>query len=770
MLKAIIGDRRPTNRDPNQAKDDEENIESDSRVPSENDKMCIPLSPESPYTSSIQSDGFTILRNVLSEDECDEAVSLMWDFIEDTSSGLVNRSQPDTWYSMDSSGHPTWPCFRKIECDSEQSTFECNGAGWLLGGVREALAERVFKSLYGTHTLHCSKEGFALQRPTKKEISCNSETTKTTIINDGSSCSLDDHIYLRAFVSLDNTSTVNAEDSSTLSLGNGSKRISLLRGDVLLFRSDLILSIPSKSASIPYVQAQFLCTMEPANLTHSALLQRKTEAYMLRATGDHKPDQENWQRNHIVGSRHIRPFFRTSPPMITIRQAELYGLIPYTDDETVRHDELDRALLRGMRFLPEDKPTRPRTRLCDAHLEFLTANHCEEMAGQDKYLGGMPSPCGRYVYGVPGTSKRVMRIHCSTGHIDFIGPAFSGKFKWLRGVEVPSYVMDDARFPDGCCFALPCNAPCILKVNPHDSEVSTFGHNVLENCCTTNGWFYHGGNLAANGWVYAIPANAERVLKFHPVTEVCEMIGPNFGSGLQKWYGGIEGVDGCIYGIPHNERVVLKINPFTDEVSLMENKNCRTLPDGQWKWHGGLRAGNKIIGFPNNADDVLVIHVPDQRVYTCGMTDKKGIHLALQSGRHRIRKGNRYKYLGGSLTLDGRFAYLFPCDAEQVLRLNIETDELSLVGALLLDGPNKFQNGFTGRDGCLYGIPQRATGVLRIIPGYLGEEEDHVDIMDCGDIFGVKDKFEGGVMSHDGSIYCIPLRAKVCVKVVPAQV
>ena len=231
------------------------------------------------------------------------------------------------------------------------------------------------------------------------------------------------------------------------------------------------------------------------------------------------------------------------------------------------------------------------------------------------------------------------------------------------------------------------------------------------------------------------------------------------------------GSDGCIYGIPHNETGVLRIDPFTDEVTVLGQSDGNPLPSGQWKWHGGLRAGSKIYGFPNNADDVLVVECGDHRdvppkVYTVG-----GGTGILKSGRHRIPQDGRYKYLGGALTLDGSFAYLFPCDAEQVLRIDCRTDELKLVGCLLLDGENKFQNGFVGRDGCLYGIPQRATGVLRIIPAN-GKDitEDHVDILDCGeDLVGVKDLFEGGVMGADGCIYCIPLRARVCVKVIPGD-
>ncbi|KAI2513903.1 hypothetical protein MHU86_287 [Fragilaria crotonensis] len=157
---------------------------------------------------------------------------------------------------------------------------------------------------------------------------------------------------------------------------------------------------------------------------------------------------------------------------------------------------------------------------------------------------------------------------------------------------------------------------------------------------------------------------------------------------------------------------------------------------------------------PNNADQVLVVNVNTQQVYMVGDSS------FLQSGRHRIPQDGRYKYLGGALTLDKRFVYLFPCDAEQVLKIDVTTDEPFLVGPLLLDGENKYQNGFVARDGCLYGIPQRALGVLQIDP-----RDDHVDVLPCSDdMIGTKDKFEGGVMGKDGCIYCIPLRAKTCVR------
>jgi hypothetical protein len=131
---------------------------------------------------------------------------------------------------------------------------------------------------------------------------------------------------------------------------------------------------------------------------------------------------------------------------------------------------------------------------------------------------------------------------------------------------------------------------------------------------------------------------------------------------------------------------VLKINPFTQEVTVLADG---TLPKGHWKWHGGLASKDrsKIIGFPNNADSVLVIDVMTQRVRMVGDSS------ILRSGYHRVPNDGGYKYLGGSITSDGKFAYLFPCDAEYVLRFDLETEELRLVGPQLTEGENKFQNG-----------------------------------------------------------------------------
>jgi len=734
------------------------------------------ISGKPPYLyvrKALDSEGYCIIPSVLHADECQRAIDRIWSHVEDSSNATVSRSDSSTWYPKPGQRDP-------FPCTSFPDLFQSNGAGWVHGEICQLLADRVFEPLYDTKELNCSKEGFVFYRPTApKDFSPADSWLKareqkaTALVTDFHHLGqpTEDFQMLRSLVSLEEQNEgvdgcfccwprshnrlVGTEIIKNFNPGNElPKRIHLSKGDVILWRSDLLYTILPPSNLTTRFTAVALTSMQPAILTSKDMYSEKMNAYKQRQTGNYRLDRENWYVGKHDNCSH-RYSFRTSPPLVNRRLAELYGLVHYVESEEEWLIELKSAKIRGVRFEPQNMPTQPVLRECKARLEYISLK--SSMVGQDKYLGGMASPCGDYIYGVPGSAKRVLRIDVRSNIMDMIGPSFDGKFKWLRGVEVPADVLRLSSFPRGCCLALPSNTNSVLKINPESNEVTTFGEDVLMDQVGSTGWLYHGGNLASNGMVYAIPANATHVLKVCPRTDCVWKIGVDFKSGRQKWFGGIIGSDGCIYGIPHNEVGVLKIDPVTDECSILLQDRGTMLPEGKWKWHGGLRAGDKIYGFPNNSDHVLVIDVKTQRVYTIGDA------ALLKSGSHRIPQDGRYKYLGGAVTLDGGSVYLFPCDAERVLKINVANDALTLVGPLLLDGENKYQNGFVADDGFLYGIPQRATGILRIDP-----LDDHVDVMSLSvDLIATKDKFEGGVLGYDGCIYCMPLRSKVCVKVIP---
>ena len=118
------------------------------------------------------------------------------------------------------------------------------------------------------------------------------------------------------------------------------------------------------------------------------------------------------------------------------------------------------------------------------------------------------------------------------GNLVVVPGAIRGnRFKWLRG----------ARAANGDMFGIPCNANKVLRISTR-GEVDMIGDPEL----LSGHWKWHGGVLHANGNLYGCPCNSERVLKIDPRTAEVSLVGGPF-PGKQKWYGSLIGGDGCMY-------------------------------------------------------------------------------------------------------------------------------------------------------------------------------------------------------------------------------
>ena len=129
--------------------------------------------------NDILTKGYSIIPALISEDECRLALDLLWDFVQDVSGNIVKKDDPKSWYP-DGSLYPTdnpigklskaqdpWP---HTGYNSFPDMFQSLGAGYLLGPIRQLMAERLFEHLLGTKELHVSKEGFTFARPTQVSI------------------------------------------------------------------------------------------------------------------------------------------------------------------------------------------------------------------------------------------------------------------------------------------------------------------------------------------------------------------------------------------------------------------------------------------------------------------------------------------------------------------------------------------------------------------------------------------------------------------------
>lgn len=145
----------------------------------------------------------------------------------------------------------------------------------------------------------------------------------------------------------------------------------------------------------------------------------------------------------------------------------------------------------------------------------------------------------------------------------------------------------------------------------------------------------------------------------------------------------------------------------------------------------------------------------------------------IRSGSHR--SDGKYKFLGGVVGRDG-FVYFIPSDAERVVQVDVLRNIARETGPnLTMKEPirnNKWQNGFLSNvDGAIYAIPLKAQTVLRIATKRREDMDanniSEPEVSTIGGPFTGLNKWEGGVLARNGSMYCMPLNCKAVLKVSP---
>jgi len=171
---------------------------NNSDTPQRRQSLCPSFNVDDAI-EALKTEGYYHIPSVLTNDECDEALDNLWDFIENVSGGVVRRSDPVSWYNQNEvrvqgsdrrmkqydAKYPIvnnnlnknddmdpWP---HTGYSSFPDMFQSLGAGFVLGNVREILAKRIFEPLFGTRELLSSKEGFTFCRPLVVELEGGNE-------------------------------------------------------------------------------------------------------------------------------------------------------------------------------------------------------------------------------------------------------------------------------------------------------------------------------------------------------------------------------------------------------------------------------------------------------------------------------------------------------------------------------------------------------------------------------------------------------------------
>jgi hypothetical protein len=224
--------------------------------------------------------------------------------------------------------------------------------------------ERVFEPLYRTPALHVSKDGFTLQRPTTGDLGrtpndhfdqgarfvglhCVQGSVALTDQgpDDGcfqvwpgshhhhevllSSCGQGQKKKREDFIILG-----EAERAALAAAGVAPLRVPVAKGTVVLWRSDVAhCGAPPLGATDHFRGVAYVCAL-PATLTPPSVLVAKARAVAQLETGCHWPSREEWfrprgtqQKKRVLASG-VQPFLK-SPPPLSRRLEELYGLRPY---------------------------------------------------------------------------------------------------------------------------------------------------------------------------------------------------------------------------------------------------------------------------------------------------------------------------------------------------------------------------------------------------------------------------------------------------------
>jgi hypothetical protein len=170
--------------------------------------------------------------------------------------------------------------------------------------------------------------------------------------------------------------------------------------------------------------------------------------------------------------------------------------------------------------------------------------------------------------------------------------------------------------------------------------------------------------------------------------------------GGEKWNDFVDGGDGFLYGIPCNARRVVKFNPLDKSLTEIGPD----LGHGWAKWTCGVRANTgNIYCAPFMADHILKISINDGTVETLD-----NVELPETGGDGEL-------WSSGALATDNNIYYM-PCSARRIMRLNPDNDSLSSIGDDLGGGEFKYRGTVVGKDDCLYGIPNLAPRIVKFDP------------------------------------------------------
>jgi len=255
--------------------------------------------------------------------------------------------------------------------------------------------------------------------------------------------------------------------------------------------------------------------------------------------------------------------------------------------------------------------------------------------------------------------------------------------------------------------------------------------------------FIDGGD----GYLYGIPLENHKAMRFHPKLKSMKEIGPNLGDGCKYW-NGIRAKNGCIYCMPYAAKYFLKISPKEDDADV-EILEGRKLPeDGEFLWSGGALAEDGCIYYmPANARRILRLDPNDNDCLSSVGED---------FGDEKWKTG------GAVAGKDGMIYGIPHKGCKNVIQFDPIKMSICNVGASLMQD-QRFSGGVLGHDGNIYSVNRY--GEILVIDTVKNDwkvigNRKHSEL-DCG--------WGSPVVGPDKCIYSAPFNRNLFLKYDPSM-
>ena len=289
---------------------------------------------------------------------------------------------------------------------------------------------------------------------------------------------------------------------------------------------------------------------------------------------------------------------------------------------------------------------------------------------------------------------------------------------------------------DGFLYGIPCNARRVVKFNPLDKSLTEIGPDLSE---VGGKWIC--GVRANTGSIYCAPFNTEHILKIgdtiQGTVETLYDVELPAETGTYLWSSGALAADNSIYYMPNHARRIMKLNPDNDSLSSVGGDLGG---EGTWKYIGTVIGNDDYVyGTPYGATHIVKFD-PANPDTTSLLGDEAEEEFMCDKG-----------VLGGDGNIYAANA------AGQVLKIDagvrMNSDHTWIGDPIYSGNGVGWSVPIVGVDKCIYWPPYSANRVLKFdpeaqqLPSLVGEDDLRA---------GHNDKWVGGALATDGVIYCLP--------------